>query len=174
MSHVTRRSAAVREISIPGYRETGKTMDQEHLILRCTKCGTKNRVQKTRLGDGPKCGSCKSPLNVSAAPSSPVDVTDRTFSTEVLTHQGAVLVDCWAPWCGPCKIVGPVLDEIAREYAGRIKIVKLNVDENPGIASRYGIQSIPTMLLFNNGTKVDQLIGAQPKTEIERHIKSIL
>ncbi len=174
MSRVTRRSAAVREISIPGYRKAGKTMDQEHLILRCTKCGTKNRVQKTRLRDGPKCGSCKSPLNVSAAPSSPVDVTDRTFSAEVLTHQGPVLVDCWAPWCGPCRMVAPVLDQLASEYAGRIKIAKLNTDENPVTASQYGIQSIPTMLLFKNGQLTGQLVGAQPKQEIERQIQPLL
>ena len=149
-------------------------MDQEHLILRCEKCGTKNRVQKTRLRDGPKCGNCKSPLNVSASPSSPVDVTDRTFSVEVLTHQGPVLVDCWAPWCGPCRMVAPVLDQLASEYAGRIKIAKLNTDENPVTASQYRIQSIPTMLLFKNGRLTGQLVGAQPKQEIERQIQPLL
>ena len=149
-------------------------MSPEDLIIRCAKCGTKNRVSKTRLGESPICGKCKNPLKVSGVESSPVNVKDQTFNQEVLSHHGPVLVDCWAPWCGPCKIVGPVLDELAGEYAGRLKIVKLNVDENSGIASRYGIQSIPTMLLFNKGVKVGQLIGAQPKAEIERHIRSIL
>ena len=83
-------------------------------------------------------------------------------------------MDCWAPWCGPCKMVAPVLDQLASEYAGRIKIAKLNVDENPMTASRYGVQSIPTMLIFKNGNQVDKLVGALPKQEIVRHLRSVL
>ena len=92
----------------------------------------------------------------------------------VLSYTGAVLVDCWAPWCGPCKMVAPVLDQLASEYAGRIKIAKLNVDENPMTASQYGIQSIPTMLLFKNGNQIDKLVGALPKQEIVRHLRTVL
>ena len=110
-------------------------MAQEDLILRCTKCGAKNRVSKTRLGERPICGKCKEPLKVSGEKSSPVDVKDQTFNHEVLSHQGTVLVDCWAPWCGPCRMVAPVLDQLASEYAGRLKIAKLNTDENPVTAS---------------------------------------
>ena len=83
-------------------------------------------------------------------------------------------MDCWAPWCGPCKMVAPVLEQLASEYAGRLKIAKLNVDENPATASKYGIQSIPTMLLFKNGSHVNSLVGALPKNEIERHLGTIL
>jgi len=101
----------------------------------------------------------------------PIDVTDQTFNKEVLSHAGPVLVDCWAPWCGPCKIVAPVLEQLASEYAGRIKIAKLNVDENPATASQYRIQSIPTMLLFKNGNQVERLVGALPKQEIARHLE---
>lgn len=149
-------------------------MAQEDLILRCTKCGTKNRVSKVRLGERPICGKCKEPLRVSGAESSPVDVNDQTFNHEVLSHDGPVLVDCWAPWCGPCRMVAPVLDQLASEYVGRIKIAKLNTDENPVTASQYGIQSIPTMLLFKNGQLTGQLVGAQPKQEIERQIRPLL
>jgi len=149
-------------------------MAQEDIILKCTKCGAKNRVSKSRLGERPICGKCKDPLPVSGAKSSPVDVSDQTFSHEVLSHRGPVLVDCWAPWCGPCRMVAPVLDQLAIEYTGRLKIAKLNTDENPITASQYGIQSIPTMLLFKNGQLTGQIVGAQPKQEIERQIQPLL
>jgi thioredoxin 2 len=149
-------------------------MAQENLILRCAKCGAKNRISRTRLSDRPVCGKCKEPLKVSGGDSSPCDVNDQTFNHEVLSHHGPVLVDCWAPWCGPCRMVAPILDQLASEYAGRLKIAKLNTDENPSTASRYGIQSIPTMLLFKNGQLTGQIVGAQPKQEIERQIQPIL
>ena len=146
-------------------------MNEEKVIVKCEKCGAKNRIPKKRLQDGPLCGKCHEPLKAHTAP---VTVTDQTFSQEVLSHPGAVLMDCWAPWCGPCKMVAPVLDQLASEYAGRIKVAKLNVDENPMTASRYGVQSIPTMLLFKNGNQVDKLVGALPKQEIVRHLRTVL
>ncbi len=149
-------------------------MDQESIIVLCTHCGTKNRIPKSRLRDNPVCGKCRASLEITVAPAKPVNVTDKTFQREVLSHPGPVLMDCWAPWCGPCRMVAPVLDQLASEYTGRIKITKLNVDENPVTASQYGIQSIPTMLLFKNGKKVNALIGALPKQEIEKHLKTII
>ncbi len=149
-------------------------MNIDSLVMQCSICGTKNRVPKNRLKDKPICGKCKKPLATGSFPDHPVTITDSTFSQEVLSHPGVVLVDCWAPWCGPCKAVAPVLDQLASEYAGRVKITKLNVDENPEISSQYGIQSIPTMLVFKNGQKVDQLVGALPKGQIEGHLKPLL
>jgi len=149
-------------------------VNQESIMVRCANCGTNNRIPEERLCEGPICGKCRAPLKVSSSPAIPVDVTDQTFSHEVLSFSGAVLVDCWAPWCGPCRMVAPVLEQLASEYAGRLKIAKLNVDENPITASQYGIQSIPTMLLFKNGNKVNSLVGALPKQEIERHLSTIL
>ena len=149
-------------------------MEQDNVIVRCASCGTKNRIPKSRLDEGPVCGKCRSPLSPGSAPGIPVDVTDQTFNREVISHPLPVIVDCWAPWCGPCKMVAPVLDQLALEYRGRIKIAKLNVDENPSTASRYGIQSIPTMLIFKNGNQIDKLIGALPKQEIERHLRAVL
>jgi len=145
-------------------------MDQDSVIIRCDRCGTKNRVPKARLNQGPVCGKCRSPLTLGKNLDRPVDITDSTFAGEVLSAPGPVLVDCWAPWCGPCRMVAPVLEQIAREYTGRIKIAKLNVDQNPQTAGRYSIRSIPTMLLFNGGKMVDTMVGALPKQEIERRI----
>jgi len=103
-------------------------MDRESVIIRCHRCGVKNRIPKTRIGEGPVCGKCKSPLSIEQINDRPVNVTDNTFASEVLSFPGPVLLDCWAPWCGPCRMVGPVLEQLASEYAGRVKIAKLNVD----------------------------------------------
>ena len=149
-------------------------MNHENIIVRCAGCGTKNRIPKEKLHEGPVCGKCRRPLKVENPPAMTVDVTDQTFSREVLSFSGPVLVDCWAPWCGPCRMVAPVLEQLASEYAGRVKITKLNVDENPATASQYGIQSIPTMLLFKGGNHLNSLVGALPRQEIERHLGKIL
>ena len=149
-------------------------MDQNNIVVRCAACGAKNRIPEKRLNQGPICGKCRAPLEAANFPAVPVDVTDQTFSQEVLSFSGPVLMDCWAPWCGPCKMVAPILEQLASEYAGRLKIAKLNVDENPATASKYGIQSIPTMLLFKNGSHVNSLVGALPKQEIERHLGTLI
>jgi thioredoxin 1 len=96
----------------------------------------------------------------------PVTVSDATFEAEVVNSSTPVLVDFWAPWCGPCRVVGPILDEIAQEQEGALKIAKVNVDENHGVASQLGISSIPTMILYKDGQAVEKIIGAQPKNRI--------
>ncbi len=99
-------------------------------------------------------------------------VSDSTFDTEVLKASGPVVVDFWAEWCGPCKMIAPALDELSGAMDGKVKIVKLNVDENPATAQKYGIMSIPTLMIFKNGELASRQIGAAPKQKLEQWIKS--
>lgn len=103
-----------------------------------------------------------------------IDVKDDSFETEVIGSDLPVLVDFWAPWCGPCRMVAPVVQEIAEQYDGKVKVVKMNTDENPKVASEYGIRSIPTLMVFKGGQKVDVVVGAVPKatlaSTLEKHI----
>lgn len=149
-------------------------MDSDTIIIRCGHCGIKNRIPRSRLKDRPICGKCGKPMDPAQESGKPVEVTDRSFQKEVLAFTGPVLVDCWAPWCGPCRTVGPILDRIAEGYGQRLKVAKLNVDENPRTASEYAVQSIPTLLFFKNGQYVNRQVGALPKQEIERHLLTIL
>jgi thioredoxin 2 len=146
----------------------------DEMIIRCLNCGTKNRMPEDRINDRPRCGKCGASLVSCGEQGRPVDVTDATFSKEVIASDCSVLVDCWAPWCAPCRMVAPILDELAQKYAGGVKIAKLNVDENPLIASQYTIQSIPTMLLFRDGKMVNRLVGAMSREEIERRLLEIM
>lgn len=146
----------------------------DDLIICCLKCGTKNRMPEEKLNQKPLCGKCHDPLVLPQQQSKPIVVTDDSFAREVLASDISVLVDCWAPWCAPCRKLGPVIDELAADYANGVKVAKLNVDENPATASQYGIHSIPTMLFFKDGKIVQRLAGALPKEEIEKILLSII
>ena len=148
-------------------------------VVTCKNCETRNRVDPSKARTStPKCGRCGQPLAVSfdGQPGSgkPVTVTDATFQSEVLKTAGVVLLDCWAPWCGPCRMIGPIMEQLAAESNGRYRIAKLNVDDNPRTAAQFQIQSIPTMLIFKDGKLFDRLVGALPKQAIaERLIKAL-
>ncbi len=103
-----------------------------------------------------------------------INATTATWDAEVIGAGGVVLVDFWAVWCGPCRMVAPTVEELAKEYEGKIKVVKLNTDENPDIASKYKIMGIPTLMFFKDGNKVDQIVGAVPKSQLKDKIDSLL
>jgi thioredoxin 2 len=142
-------------------------------LIRCPSCGAINRVplEKIQQGLEPVCGRCKTPLPPS---NKPITVTDATFSSEVECSPLPVLIDMWAPWCGPCRMIAPVIDQLASELAGRVRFAKLNVDENPMTAQRFNIQSIPALLLLNGGREIDRIIGVQPKAEIVRRLEGAI
>jgi len=144
-------------------------------IAVCSKCGAKNRIDEQAAAKlQPKCGRCGTLLDVGARAaagtidtSKPLITSDDTFQRDVLGLRDLpVLLDCWAPWCGPCRMIAPALEELAAASQGKYLIAKLNVDENPRVAGQFQIQSIPTMLIFKNGVLLDRLIGAQPKPVI--------
>ena len=134
----------------------------------CAHCGALNRIPRARLRDQPRCGKCKE----SVFPDKPVAASDATWKREVEDCPIPVLVDFWAPWCGPCRAVAPALEQAARERKGKVKIVKLNVDENPATAQKYGIMSIPTLMLFKKGELASRQVGAAPKQKLEQWITS--
>ena len=140
-------------------------------VITCPNCGAKNRVDETRAERmRPVCGKCGQKLDAPAAddaPSHPVTVTDESLPGELSRAGGKpVLVDCWAPWCGPCRRIAPIMDELAAESGGRYVVAKLNVDENPGTANQFRIDGIPALLIFKGGRLVDKIIGLQPKQAI--------
>lgn len=104
----------------------------------------------------------------------PMEITDQNFDEEVLQAKTPVLVDLWAPWCGPCLMAAPIIEQVAEKYEGQLKVVKLNVDDNPEVANRYRVRSIPTLLLFKGGEVVDQAIGVQPEPQLSRMIDEVL
>jgi thioredoxin 2 len=140
--------------------------------MRCPACGAINRVPETRVGEPARCGKCKAPLT--AASTKPVAVTDAEFERTVLGSPIPVLLDCWADWCGPCHMLAPTIDALARDYAGRVLVAKLDVDANPDTANRFQIQGIPTLLVFKDGKLVDRVTGVQPRGAIDARLQPLL
>lgn len=142
-------------------------------VVECSSCGALNRVSDAKpSGKAPVCGKCHSPL--STEPTKPVMVTDNNFSSIVEASSLPVLLDLWAAWCGPCRMIAPIIEQIAAEVSGKALIGKLDVDANPVTASRFGVQSIPTLLILKNGQEVDRLIGAQPKQAILQRLQRFI
>jgi len=147
----------------------------ETVVVACPQCQTKNRVPVDKLGQDAKCGKCGTTFSTPTTVSDhPIAVTDSTFEQEVLQSPLPVVMDVWAPWCGPCRMIAPVMEELAAEFAGRAKVVKLNSDENQRVPSQYQIQGIPTLLFFNNGQLVDRVVGAVPKHNILQKLQQFV
>lgn len=142
-------------------------------LITCPACHTTNRVPFDKMNRGlvPVCGHCKEPLKPR---NKPVIVTDANFSTEVEKSPVPVLLDMWAEWCGPCRSIAPIIDQLSVELAGRVRVAKLNVDENPLTAERFNVRSIPALLVLKAGREVDRMVGAQPKAEISRRLERLL
>ena len=142
------------------------------MLVKCPSCGATNRLPPPQPGRTAVCGKCKTPLEGGA--SRPLHVTDRTFADQVERNPLPVLLDLWADWCGPCHMLSPTIEQLSSELSGRVAVAKLNIDENPATANRFGVRSIPTLLLLKEGREVDRLVGVQPKQEILRHVQAML
>lgn len=135
-------------------------------VTACPQCGTKNRVPASATGR-PQCASCAAPLPWVAE-------ADDAGLAQALDTSQLVLVDLWAPWCGPCRLVAPVLERLAERYAGKIKVVKVNVDNNPRAAARFDARSIPTLVFMRHGTVVHRVVGAQPEPVLASAVDELL
>ena len=139
-------------------------------VVSCPSCRGANRVRRDRVREGyrPVCGHCRKSLAVDAAP---VTVTDETFAAEVVGFPRPVLVDLWAAWCAPCRMIAPALEEIASELMGKVRIAKLNVDENPQAHAALRVSGIPTLVMFKGGQEVDRVVGALPAPQLRAWIE---
>lgn len=135
-------------------------------IVRCIDCRTKNRLP-ARVSDGGRCGKCGSPLSIAGVfDGRPLEVGDGDFDAQVMHSPLPVLLEVWAPWCGPCQMVAPIMDELAAGWRGRGRVCKLNMDANPATAARFQVRSVPSFLIFDNGQLKENLVGALPKQHL--------
>jgi thioredoxin len=142
-------------------------------IVRCAQCGSLNRIKVERLREGraPVCGQCRTTLRIRS--SHPVKITDANFLEVIGSSSQPVFIDFWAGWCGPCLMIGPSIEELASDLAGKVIVGKLNVDENPQVAARFHVSSIPTLIIFDQGREVGRLTGAVPKEAMIAKLDSL-
>jgi thioredoxin 2 len=138
------------------------------IVVMCVFCGTVNRVDLNRLSEGPKCGKCGRPIRLDR----PLPVTDAVFEKLIEGSTVPVLVDFYADWCGPCKVMAPVLDDFARQRTGEVLVLKLDTEANPATPARFGIRGIPTLIVFEHGKEVKRQVGAVQAAELEKLVPS--
>lgn len=145
------------------------------LILRCSQCGGKNRIPMDKLPENPKCGKCHHPIQTDdILIDRPITVTDADFEKWVLNSPLPVYLDCWAAWCSVCRMTMPVVDQLAAQWRGRIRVCRIDVDKNPLVAGRFHIQSTPTGLVFDGGKLRDTMVGAVPKNQLVQRMMRYL
>ena len=145
-------------------------MNADNAIITCRKCGAKYSASQDLL----HCGRCHAPLLVSDSKIVTVNVSDIDFAREVLASPEPILLMTWAPWCAYCRMLHPIIDRIAADYGARLKVAKLNVDDNPAVCSQYTIQGVPTILMFNDGKLMNRMVGVLSKEDIERQLTAVL
>ncbi|MFN7139238.1 MAG: thioredoxin [Limisphaerales bacterium] len=147
-------------------------LTENGIVIACERCGQRNRLKFEKLRETFRCGKCQANLS---APASPLDVADdRSFFAALAGSTMPLLVDFWAPWCGPCKMVAPEVEKFAAEVAGRVLVLKINTEESPMLAQRYGINSIPTFVLFDKGEPVARQAGAMSAVHLKRFASGVL
>ncbi len=147
-------------------------MDRGTIEITCPNCGARNRVPRERMREHARCGKCRSLLPLDMA--TPIEITDASFDREVTGFPGSFMVDFYSPRCGYSRMLDPVIGELAAEYAGRIRIGKLNVEVNRATSARYAIEGTPTLILFRHGAYVKRIVGVMEKRDLERALDSIL
>ena len=145
---------------------SGTETSARHAIVPCASCGKLNRVNMDKVSATAVCGTCKRALQVDA----PVVLTDATFDVVVSRSTVPVMIDFYADWCGPCKMMAPVFADFARRQKGRVLVAKVNTDENPGVSMRFGIRSIPTLTVMRGGQEVARQVGAVPMAALEQMV----
>jgi len=139
------------------------------VVVTCVFCGTGNRVDLSRLSEGPKCGKCGRPIRLDR----PLPVTDTTFDRAIKSSSVPVLVDFYADWCGPCKVMAPVLDDFARQHTGEVLVLKLDTEANPATPARFGIRGIPTLIVFESGQEARRQVGAVRAADLEKLVPNL-
>ncbi|MGA2330962.1 MAG: thioredoxin domain-containing protein [Syntrophales bacterium] len=145
-------------------------MDAGNAVLVCKNCGAKYSAPQDRL----HCARCHAPLLISERKIMTVNVSDIDFAREVLASPCPVLLMTWAPWCAYCRMLHPIIERIAAEYKDRLKVARLNVDDNPAVCAQYAVQGVPTILIFKDGKLMNKMVGVLSKEEIERRINAVL
>lgn len=149
-------------------------MSSDSLIVKCAKCGAQNRIPREKIRQHPRCGRCHEPLPENSFDFRPLEVSDGTFARNVLSSPDPVLVFCYSPQCPYCRLASPAVDELALKHEGRLQVVRLRVDEIPATAHKYGIQGVPTLLLFSNGKLLHRMVGLVTKEDMERNLMPYL
>ncbi|HTZ41279.1 MAG TPA: thioredoxin family protein [Syntrophales bacterium] len=151
-----------------------RSPDDDHVIIECPRCGTKNRLPRARINDKPRCGKCHAPLSVESYTVKPLETSDGTFAHDILAAVEPALVYFYSPTCPYCRMLSPVIDQMAVKFEGAALVARIDVTANPAMSAKYGIQGVPTLLLFREGKLLKRMVGVLSGDEIERNLKGII